>query len=235
METLYRARNWVATGPSLLLFLAVVLLTLNTAPKPPKPKPHPPMRVTLAAPPVEQPTPPEPQPMPQLAPLEPVTPDISLPAMPKLSPRPTQHPVPATQPQATQTAPSQTTQATAAPSAPSAPATPAPPAPMRPASATADDAYAARVRGYLDSIKHYPTSKEARLQRPRGTVEVWVVIERGGGMKEAGIETSSGSLILDGAALQLVRGASYPAFPPDAFNGEATHRFTVQIAYSLSS
>ena len=115
---------------------------------------------------------------------------------------------------------------------PAAPRPLAPPA--QPTTAADDDAYAARVRAYLESIKHYPTSKEARLQRPRGTVNVWVVVNRSGDMKEAGIEDSSGSMILDGAALNTVRGASYPAFPPDAFKGQATHRFTVQLNYSMS-
>ena len=231
METLYRARNWVASGPSFLLFLAAILLTLNAAPKAPKPKPHLPIKVTLAAPPAEQPQPPQPQPMPQLAPLEPVNPDITLPAMPKLTQRPTPRFTPTP---ASQAAPAAEPTPAPAASAP-AQAVAAAPAPSRPSSTSADDAYAARVKAYLESFKHYPTSKEARLQRPRGTVEVWIVIDRNGGMKEAGVETSSGSLILDGAALQLVRGGSYPAFPPESFNGEATHRFTVQLNYSMSS
>jgi protein TonB len=90
------------------------------------------------------------------------------------------------------------------------------------------------VKAYLESIKHYPTSKEARLQRPRGSVTVWIVIDRSGGMKEAGIDESSGSLILDGAALSTVRNASYPGFPASAFQGQATHRFTVQLNYSMN-
>ena len=65
-------------------------------------------------------------------------------------------------------------------------------------------------------------------------MNVWIEIDRGGAMKAAGIEESSGSLILDGAALSTVRNASYPAFPAAAFKGEPTHRFTVQLNYSMS-
>ena len=102
------------------------------------------------------------------------------------------------------------------------------------ATASEDDAYSAQLRAYLESIKHYPTSKEARLQRPHGIVNVWVVLDRSGGMKEAGIEDSSGSLILDGAALSTVRGASYPPFPANAFQGQATRRFTVQLNFQAN-
>jgi protein TonB len=231
METLYRARSWFASAPSVLLFLAAIILTIGTSQKPIKPKrEQTPMRVTIAEAPQEQPTPPPPQPaaMPELEPLQMPTPDIQLPAMPKLSPRLTPTP--------TATATAQPTVAARTASATSAatPAPPAPPSPPRAATATEDDAYTAKVKAYLESLKHYPTSKEARLQRPRGTVEVWFVLDRTGGVKDAGIETSSGSLILDGAALSLVRGSSYPAFPADAFKSDATHRFTVHLAYTLT-
>jgi protein TonB len=142
---------------------------------------------------------------------------------PRPTPSPSAQPTPQAQPQEeASSAPAAVASAPAARSA--APA----------ASASEDDAYSAQVRAYLDSIKHYPTSKEARLQHPRGVVEVWFVLDRSGGMKEAGVETSSGSLILDGAALSLVRSASYPAFQPDAFKGQTTHRFTVHLNYTLT-
>ena len=226
METLYRARNWFASAPSFFVLLAAILLTGIQMPKVEKPKPTSEIHVTIAAPPAPVPSPP--QPLPDLPKLEEVTPDISLPTVqkftPKAAPRPTPSPTPTPQP-----AVEQPSAAVAAVSAP----TPRP-APAAPAASSQDDVYAAQLRTYLESIKHYPTSKEARLQRPRGNVDVWFVLDRAGGVKEAGVEDSSGSLILDGAALALVRGASYPAFPAEAFKGEATHRFTVHLNYTLT-
>jgi protein TonB len=234
METLYRARSWFASAPAIGLFLAAIILTLTTAQKPVKVKHDPtPMKVTIAQPPQEQPTPPPPQPvvMPQLEPLQTPTPDVQLPAMPKLSPKPSPKATPTPTTQSVVSAP---VAETATSVATATPAPPAPPSPPRATNAAEDDVYAAQIRAYLESLKHYPTSKEARLQRPRGTVEVWFVIDRSGGVKDAGIETSSGSLILDGAALSLVRGSTYPAFPADAFKSEANHRFTVHLNYTLS-
>jgi protein TonB len=230
METLYRARNWFASAPSILVFLAAIILTaLHNPPPPKKAKEQPPMRVTIAA--IPEAPPPPPTAMPQLPQLPDVTPDISVPVIPKFTPR--------TAPKATPSPQAAPTPMSDAPAMASAPAQPiaAPPvaAPAaKAATASEDEAYSAELKAYLNSIKHYPTSKEARLQRPRGVVNVWVVIDRSGAMKEAGVEESSGSLILDGAALSTVRGASYPAFPPNAFKDQPTRRFTVQLNYSMS-
>jgi protein TonB len=233
MDRLYRARSWVASGPSVLLFLAAVILTtLHTPTKIKKTEHQPPMRVTIAPPQAEPPPP-----MPEMPQLPEVTPEVSMPVVPTFTPRAVTKtaPSPKAAPTPTPTpAPTPSEQpAAAAPQPAAAPAPAARPAPPT-AVANEDAVYTAQVRNYLEGIKHYPTSKEARLQRPRGTVNVWIVIDRSGGMKEAGIEESSGSLILDGAALSTVRNASYPAFPADAFKGEPTHRFTVQLNYSMS-
>lgn len=231
METLYRARNWFASGPSILVLLALVIGTaLHTTPTPKKTPEQPPMKISIAAPPEQAPPPP---PMVQMEPLQEVTPELSLQPLPKLSQKATPKPAPSST--AAPTVAAQETPS-AASSAPPVPTTSAPaqvPA-ARPTSAGADDAYAAQIKAYLNSIKHYPTSKEARLQRPHGVVNVWIVIDRAGSMKEAGVEDSSGSLILDGAALSTVRGASYPPIPADAFPGQATHRFTVQLNYQAA-
>jgi protein TonB len=225
METLYRARNWFASGPSILVLLAAIILTTLHTPSPPQ-KTHDqtPMRVTIAPPPVEPPPP-----MPEMPQLPEVTPDVTMPVVPQFTPRATPKPTPS--PTAAPIAvPQEPVAATAQP------ATPYPVAPPTPRQATTseDDAYSARVRAYLESVKHYPTSKEARLQRPHGIVNVWVVLDRSGGMKEAGIEDSSGSLILDGAALSTVRGASYPPFPANAFQSQTTRRFTVQLNFQAN-
>jgi protein TonB len=92
--------------------------------------------------------------------------------------------------------------------------------------------YIGKVRAYLNSIKRYPTGREASLQRPAGTVKVWFITRRDGSLVESGVEDSSNSVILDNAALNTVKRAAFPAFP-DAFKaGEPTHRFTVELQFS---
>jgi protein TonB len=114
-----------------------------------------------------------------------------------------------------------------------APATPVEPAVAQPRQAEADATYISKILGYLYSIKRYPTSREARLQRPVGKVEVWFVLTRNGHLLEAGIENSSHSLILDAAALSTVRGGGYPSFPEEVWAGETSHRFTVVLDYFI--
>lgn len=126
----------------------------------------------------------------------------------------------------------------AAPLAPPQPAAPpAPPAPaqpQRPATAqSAEEAYRAAVRRYLNEVKRYPTSREARQLRPQGTVRVWFELDRSGQLLGAGIDTPSGSPLLDHEALRTVRNGRYPAVPPDAFSGASSLKLVVPIEYLL--
>lgn len=227
METLYRARAWFASAPSFFLFATLIILTVTGLPKPVKPPSRPPIRITIAPPPA---TPPTPLPtVPEVAQVQQQTVDIPMPTpvmkqVQRPTPRPTPNPAPNVAPQP---------ETPVAPSAPAVSATPAPPHPAAP-NANINDAYVAQIRSYLESVKHYPTGKEARMQRPRGEVQVWFVLDRGGSVKDTGIENSSGSLILDGAALSTVRGASYPPFPAEVYPNEPTHRFTVSLNYQLT-
>ncbi len=100
--------------------------------------------------------------------------------------------------------------------------------------AAAQNAYFNNLRTYIGGIKRYPTSREARQQRPAGTVKLWLEISRDGRFKDAGVEQSSNSLILDQAALSTVRQGNYPAFPAEAWAGQPSHRFTFSLEYSLS-
>ena len=161
MDRLYRARNWVASGPSVFIFLAAVLLTaLHTPTKIGKPAERPPMRVTIAPLPVEPPPP-----MPEMPQLPEVTPEVSMPVVPTFTPRTVAKPTPSPKPAPTPT-PAPVEEPTAAPQPVAAPA-PRPAPPQPPAVSSDDTVYTAQVRAYLESIKHYPTSKEARLQAPR--------------------------------------------------------------------
>jgi len=89
------------------------------------------------------------------------------------------------------------------------------------------------IRGYLESIKRYPTSREARSQRPTGKVGLWLEVNRDGSLKDAGIAKTSDSIILDNAALATVRQGKFPSFPPEAYAGQPSHRFTVSLEYNL--
>lgn len=95
----------------------------------------------------------------------------------------------------------------------------------------AEAIYASKVRAYLQTIKRYPTGREASLQRPSGTSVVWFMVRRSGELVEAGIETSSGSMLLDNAALATVRRSIYPVFPDEAWHGKAQQRFTVELDF----
>ncbi len=110
--------------------------------------------------------------------------------------------------------------------------------PVRKVEAVADNsaaqnAYFNNLRAYLASIKRYPTSREARQQRPAGTVQLWLEISRDGKFKDAGVEKTSNSLILDQAALSTLRLGSYSPIPADAWPGQASHRFALSLEYSL--
>jgi protein TonB len=109
----------------------------------------------------------------------------------------------------------------------------APPAPTGPTSAQVQAGYETIIRRYLESIKRYPTSREARLQRPTGKVGIAMEVSRDGSLKDASVSRSSDSLILDNAALATVRGGKFPPFPDNAYPGQATHLFNVTLEYTL--
>lgn len=60
----------------------------------------------------------------------------------------------------------------------------------------AEVVYASKVRAYLQTVKRYPTGREASLQRPTGISVVWFIVRRNGELIETEIETSSGSMLL---------------------------------------
>ena len=91
------------------------------------------------------------------------------------------------------------------------------------------------IRGYLESIKRYPTSREARSQRPTGTVTLWLEVGRDGSLRNAEISKSSDSIILDNAALASVRQGKFPAFPAEAYADELSRRFSVSLEYNLEA
>ncbi len=93
--------------------------------------------------------------------------------------------------------------------------------------------YESTIKAYLESIKRYPTSREARMQRPTGKVGLWIEVNRDGSLKDAGIAKSSDYILLDNAALATVRQGKFPPFPADTYPGESFRRFTFTLEYNL--
>ena len=112
------------------------------------------------------------------------------------------------------------------------PVTPAPTS-AEPARPSAAASYEVQLLAYLERIKRYPTSREARLSQPQGVVKLWLEISRNGALIGAGILHSSGSNLLDSEALRTVRTAQLPPFSELAFGGEASHRFSVSLKYQI--
>ena len=179
-------------------------------------------------PPAPPPPPPPPPPSPQTPP--PPTPTQTPLPRESTQPAPVQSPVAPTP--AEPTRPTPPAPPTPAPPPP-AHTPPAPPAPPPVARSTADDTYRGELRGYLNGIKRYPNSREARQLRPQGTVKVWIEIDRAGQLLGSGVDTSSGSLLLDNEALRTVRNGRFPPFPAEAFAGQSFHRFVVPIEYKV--
>jgi protein TonB len=95
--------------------------------------------------------------------------------------------------------------------------------------------YASQIRAHLQSTKRYPTGREASLQRPSGTSVIWFIIRRNGELSDSGVETSSGSMLLDNAALSTVRRGAYPIFPEDIWPNKTQQRFTVELNFIPAS
>ena len=242
----------------LLGAVSMVALLLG-APVPTLQAPHPPeerlMHVTLEAPPPPAPeikpvapsvAPPPPKsaapaPLPTLA-----KPQPPKPAPPKPVPRRTVEAAPAQSP--TPVAESSAT-APLTDAAPSPPSAAIPSAQGEPATSTAtaqgskagtphshnqspEAAFIAALKEMVEANKRYPTSKEARLQRPMGEVQVWFELARDGTILDSGVEVSAASMILDRAAVATVRQCPFPPIPAELWASESRHRFYVSLSFN---
>jgi protein TonB len=95
--------------------------------------------------------------------------------------------------------------------------------------------YESILRAYLEKIKRYPSSREARLARPEGIVRVWLELSRTGELIAVGILESSGFNLLDSETIKTIKSGTFPAFPDGAFIGETTHKFIANLNYTISS
>lgn len=108
-----------------------------------------------------------------------------------------------------------------------------PPPTTEPARSVLSANYESQLLAYLERIKRYPTSREARLSQPQGVVTLWLEISRSGSLLAVSVFKSSGSNILDSEALRTVRTAQFPLFPENAFPQETSHRFSVSLKYQI--
>jgi protein TonB len=95
--------------------------------------------------------------------------------------------------------------------------------------------YAAVLRADIDRRTRPPDSAQYRLHRPSGEVRVGFVVMRNGLPKDVRVVRSSGSPILDAAAVSLVCAGHYPPMPANIFSGEAEHVFAVTIEFRAPS
>lgn len=95
-----------------------------------------------------------------------------------------------------------------------------------------DDArYSAALRADIDRRTHPPDSVQYRLRHPAGEARVRFVVMRSGEPHDVELAHSSGSSVLDDAALNIVRSGHYEPMPARAFVGESQHTFVVTIEF----
>ena len=92
--------------------------------------------------------------------------------------------------------------------------------------------YLQRCRGLIDRHKEYPVM--ARKGRIEGTVVIRGTLARNGSLRECIINRSSGSSLLDNAALRAVRSVGqFPPLPPELQGVELV--FELPVSFRLSS
>ncbi|UWE16866.1 energy transducer TonB [Herbaspirillum huttiense] len=230
---LFRFREPLATLPSLVVLAVLILAGVQKVTELKRKEDPQPVQISLT----EIPPPPAPQPKPQVEPQpKPVEPPKK-----QEAPKPVAKPAPVKQaPAPVDPAPTSATAPIlpATPPQPSAPAAPpvqsapvAPPSPPPANTANIEQTYVGQLRAHLNSIKRYPTGREASTLRPQGKVRVWFVLKRDGSVVDSGIESSSNSMLLDDAARKTINRAAFAPFPEDSYKGESTHRFTADLEF----
>ncbi|QDD62936.1 TonB family protein [Herbaspirillum seropedicae] len=230
LPLLFRFREPLATLPSLVVLAVLIIAGVQKATELKRKEDPQPVQIAL----MELPPPPPPQPKPQVEP----PPKPVEPPKKQEAPRPVAKPAPVKQaPAPVDPAPPSVN----APLLPAPPSTPAaqpvqaapvvPPAPPPVNTANIEQTYVGQLRAHLNSIKRYPTGREASTLRPQGKVRVWFVLRRGGSVVDSGIESSSNSMLLDDAARKTINRAAFAPFPDDTYKGESTHRFTADLDF----
>jgi protein TonB len=226
----YANRNMIAALPSVSL-MVFLLFGMISSVRPLKPKYDEPIKLEMVEMPAPVPAPVSPK---TEAKQEAAAPQRPQPPVPPQPPRKApselahtpQPPMPASPVASPIAAP-----APATPAEPVSPSKPPEPAPVAAAKPNVDGEYIARIRSYLNSIKRYPSGREASQLRPEGTVKIWFVLRRDGSLVDSGIEQSSNSTLLDEAARKTVSRATFPGFPEQFMADQETHRFSVDLQF----
>ncbi len=251
MYALYRSRHMLSWLPALAaagwMLWINQQVTLKVQPRYDEST----MELVLAEPPVSE-TPAEPEPQPEPTPQqEPEPPPVAEPLpepiaapQPVVPPQPQPKPKPKPKPKAVaqpkprpQTTPrSQPAPVTQTRTAAQAPSAAAP----RPSAASSNAANAGALEnGYLQALrrdleqrKRYPTGRQASLERPEGSVEIWLEVDRSGRVIASGIVSQARSMLLNRAASSSLRSISQlKPFPEGAFAGQSRKRFTATFNY----
>lgn len=182
---------------------------------PPEPDPEPVVELP-EPPPKPKPKPPEPKPQPPKA-----KPQVAKPAPPQPAAQPVVAPAVASKPAA---------------AAAATPAPPPPPAPPKVNIAALENSYIAALHAELEKYKQYPRGREASLQRPEGSVVIWLLIDRGGKVLDSGIEKKAVSMLLNKAAqTSLRRIEQVRPFPEAVFEGRDKYRFIATLVYNIEN
>jgi protein TonB len=96
----------------------------------------------------------------------------------------------------------------------------------------AEGLFAQDVRSRIERKKIYPDA--ARDLGMSGEVEVLYELDRSGNLLRAEIVSSSGSKLLDQAALRAVKSAAYKSFPEDAWLGSSSKIFKTKLVFSIN-
>lgn len=92
--------------------------------------------------------------------------------------------------------------------------------------------YLSQCRSLIENNKEYPVM--ARRGRIEGSVTVRCVLTRDGSLRESGVARTSGSALLDNAALKAVRCVGrFPPLPPEVHEGALA--FDVPITFMLTT
>ncbi|MDR6395728.1 protein TonB [Herbaspirillum seropedicae] len=230
LPLLFRFREPLATLPSLVVLAVLIIAGVQKATELKRKEDPQPVQIAL----MELPPPPPPQPKPQVEP----PPKPVEPPKKQEAPRPVAKPAPVKQAPAPVDPAPPSANAPVLPAPPSTPAAPpvqaapvVPPAPPPVNTANIEQTYVGQLRAHLNSIKRYPTGREASTLRPQGKVRVWFVLRRDGSVVDSGIESSSNSMLLDDAARKTINRAAFAPFPDDTYKGESTHRFTADLDF----
>lgn len=237
---LFRFRESLAGLPSLVVLAALILAGIQQTTRLVRHEDPNPVQIALfeeAPPPPKAETPPPPEPPKKVETPKPVVKPAPAPA-PKPAAKPDPAPIEQVQPTPPTPSTPAVTQAAPQPVAPPAPPAPTPapqpatpPAPPPPNNANIESQYVAKLRAHLNSVKRYPTGREASQLKPKGKVRVWFVLKRDGSVVDLGIDESSNSMLLDDAARKTINRAAFTAFPEGSWAGESTHRFTADLEF----